>query len=121
MAAPPTFMHINFEGNLTGAIKAPVTEVATFYFNDLPENYTKGVHDFIGYCVRERPDMDFHGYATGSTHEVVEKDGVKGRAGVLIVGWDSIEQHQQFRMLPVFQQNAQMMRQHAPVIEMHHA
>lgn len=113
-------MHVDFEGDPAGALKAPVTEIATFYFNDIAQDYTKGVHDFISLCLKDQSGMNFHGYATGPTHEVMEKDGVKGKAGVLIIGWDSVEQHMEFRKLEVFQKNSQMMRQSAPAIEVHH-
>lgn len=122
MAGPPSFMHIDFEGNLAAAFKAPVTEVATFYYNEQPANWAKGVHDFIDLCVENAPpNLKLHGYATGTTYENdMERDGLKGRAGVLVIGWESVEQHMEFRKMKVFQENAQMMRQQAGAIEAHH-
>ena len=121
MAAPPAFMHIDFEGSLSDALKAPVTELATFYFQDgTPDDYKKNVHDFIQLCIKETPNTKVYGYATGITHEVIERDGVKGKGGVLAVGWDSVEQHMEFRKTEVFQNNAGTMRQGAGGIEVHH-
>lgn len=121
MAGPPSFLHVDFEGDLRAALDAPVTELATFYFqNDTPQNYTKGVHDFIQLCVKESPEQKVYGYATGTSHEEVEREGVKGKAGVLAVGWQSVEQHMEFRKTEVFQKNAPGMRQGAGSIEVHH-
>lgn len=121
MAARPTFAHIDFEGDLAGALKAPVTEVATFYFQGgTPENYLQGVKDFINLCVKETPDQKLYGFATGITQEELERDGVKGRSGVLVVGWESVESHMEFRKTKVFQENRESMRQGAGAIEVHH-
>lgn len=121
IAGPPSFMHIDFDGDLAGALKAPVTEVATFYFQGgVPEGYTQKVKDFIELCIKETPDQKVYGYATGVTSEEVEKDGVKGTGGVLVLGWESVEQHMEFRKTEVFQNNAGSMRQGAQGIEVHH-
>lgn len=121
MAGPPAFKHVDFDGDLVGATKAPVTEVATFHFHGTtPENYTKGVQDFIQLCISKSPNQKVHGYATGVTHEEIEREGVKGKGGVLVIGWDSVEQHMEFRQTDVFQQNRESMRQGAGAIEVHH-
>lgn len=122
MAGPPSFMHVDFEGDLASALKAPVTEVATFYFQDsTPQGYTENVHEFIKTCLAAGPKQKVYGYATGTSHEVVEREGVKGKAGVLVIGWDSVEDHMEFRKTEVFQREAPNMRQGAGSIEVHHS
>lgn len=121
MAGPPQFMHIPFEGDLSAACSAPVTELATFYFDGTPPaNYARGVHDFIQTCVDAKPAQKLYGYATGVCEEEVEREGVRGKAGVLVVGWESVEAHMEFRKNEVFVKNAPGMRQGAGSIEVHH-
>jgi hypothetical protein len=33
------------------------------------------------------------GWAFGTTHEVIERDGVRGKGNMLMVGWETVEAH----------------------------
>ncbi len=71
------------------ATSQPVTEVATFYFDGAPpEDAVESVTKFIDVCQKES-GQTVAGWAYGITHEEIEKDGVKGKGGVLLIGWES--------------------------------
>ena len=82
MAGPPSFAHVDFDTDgLASALKAPVTEVATFYFNEKPPDaYLPGVVEFVKACAADAGTGNGPTrYALGTTHELIEKDGVKGQ------------------------------------------
>jgi hypothetical protein len=56
----------------------------------------------------------------GVTHEEIEKDSVKGKGAVLLIGWQSRQEHMDFREKETFKKNIQLLRQNAKGIEMHH-
>lgn len=88
-------MHVDFqpEGGVAAALSAKMTQVATFYFDGAPPATAfDGAKTLITRLI-EREDVNVTGWAYGTTHEVVEKEGVRGRANVLVMGWESVEAH----------------------------
>ena len=85
-------MHADFqpEGALNKAFAAPVTEFATFYFDGEP---AAGYIDDVMKCasIIENEAEGYLGGAVGITYETVEHEGVKGKAAVLAIGWQSRE------------------------------
>lgn len=117
-----SLIHVDFqpEGGATKAMGAPVTEVATFHFDGAPpDDAYDSCKKFIEICEKEA-EQKVYGWSYGITHEEIEKDGVKGKGAVLLIGWDSREDHMAFRETDVFKQNIQLLRQTAKGIEMHH-
>ena len=126
MSGNATIHHVDFEpsaGALTKAFSSPVTEIATFYCDSEPipdwmSNAAKAA-EWLG----EQPAEA--GYVGGSaawgiTHEVVEREGVKGKAAVIAIGWTSREAHMAFRGTETFRENIGLLRGEARGIEMHH-
>lgn len=122
-----SLIHADLEpsGELQKAISAPVTEVATFYFGSdgAPEGYLEGVEKFKKIMEKEKSD----GYIAGAIGLTVEdnvkspaKEDVEGKAAVLIIGWESVEKHMQFRETATFKDNIHYLRNGAKDIEMHH-
>jgi hypothetical protein len=105
-------------GGLKAAMSAPVTEVATFYFDGgPPDDAYESCEKFIKACEN---DAKVHGWAYGITQEEIEREGVKGIGAVLAIGWDSVDAHMDFRTTQVFKDNIGLLRQTAKKIEMHH-
>jgi len=68
------------------------TEVATFHFDDAPpSDYIEGVIR-LGKMLEEKAD-GFLGLAVGITHEDIEREGVRGKASVASIGWESVDKH----------------------------
>lgn len=87
-------VHVDFrpEGGVSVALSAPVTEVATFYYNDAPpETAFEGAKTLIE--ALKKDGVNILGWAFGTTHEVIERDGVRGKGNVLVVGWETVEAH----------------------------
>jgi len=123
MAGPPHLVHVDFspDGGVSRALSAPVTEVATFYWsNGPPENALQSAREFLELCEKEEPDSGITGWAYGTTHEEIEKEGVKGKGAVLLIGWPDVETHMEFRKKEVFQKNRPMLAQGCEQIEVHH-
>lgn len=108
------------EGGLKAAMNAPVTEVATFYFDGKPpDDAYESAKKFIETCEKEA-EGKVSGWAYGITQEEIEKDGVKGYGAVLCIGWESVDAHMEFRKTEVFKENIHLLRQTSKGIEMHH-
>ena len=120
VSGPPQLIHVDFNspGSLSKALSAPITEIATFYFDgEPPSDYGSGVEkaeQWIG-------DGDgYLGSAWGTTYEEVEREGVKGKAAVVVIGWQSYEKHMAFRAREDFREKIGMLRGGSKAIEMHH-
>ncbi|KAK5172992.1 uncharacterized protein LTR77_003114 [Saxophila tyrrhenica] len=114
--------HIDFqpEGGATRAMSAPVTEVVTFYFEGgPPDDSFESCKKFLETCEKES-QQKVYGWAYGTTYEEIEKDGVKGKGAVLLIGWESRQEHMDFRETDTFKNNIHLLRQTAKGIEMHH-
>ncbi|KAK4555186.1 hypothetical protein LTR86_007482 [Recurvomyces mirabilis] len=88
-------VHIDFHGDVLKTFEAPVTEIATLYFDGAPpENYYEGAEE----CCKAWTKAAYgpSDWALGTTYEDVENDGVQGKAVVLCLGWKSKEQHEVF-------------------------
>lgn len=116
------FCHVDFtpEGSLNQAFSAPVTEIAVFGFEGgPPEDYLDSVDQLREILDEEKPD-GYLGMSAGITYEEIEKDGVKGKAAVAVLGWQSIEVHLAFRKKEAFSKNIHLLRSSAKSIDMKH-
>lgn len=100
---PPTLFHADLEpaGDVLKAFNAPVTEFATFYFgSEPPEGYLDGVHKFREAADKQNVD-GLHASAVGLTYEEIEREGVKGKGAVLVVGYVELKssRHRACRVL----------------------
>lgn len=104
-------LHVDFEPSNTftkATISAPVTEVATFYFDPsssaTPEANVLKFRDIVNAAGKEIDG--FWGAAAGVSHESDVKslstEGVSGTAVVLVLGWESVEKHMAFRYVFFF-------------------
>lgn len=118
VSGPAGMLHVDFEPSDTftkATISAPVTEVATFYFDPssssatatTPEANVLKFRDVVNAAGKEIDG--FWGAAAGVSHESDVKslstEGVSGTAVVLVLGWESVEKHMAFRyvfFLPFF-------------------
>jgi len=120
IAGGAQLIHVDFQpaSALTKALSAPVTEIATFYHNGAPSD------SYVEDALKIEPVLakadGYLGAALGVTYEEVEREGVKGKAAVLVVGWQSKEAHMAFRETESFRENIGMLRGEAKGIEMHH-
>lgn len=105
-------LHVDFEPSDTftkATTSAPVTEVATFYFDPsstatTPEANVLKFRDIVNAAGKEIDG--FWGAAAGVSHETDVKslstEGVSGTAVVLVLGWESVEKHMAFRYVFFF-------------------
>lgn len=122
MAGPADIAHVDFgpDGEaLSKALSAPVTEIATLYYEGQPGANWSGDMVKVGEVI-EKAAEGFLGAAYGVTHEEVEYQGVKGKAAMLAVGWTSVEAHQKFHETETFRENIGLVRGEAKGVEMHH-
>lgn len=107
VSGPAGMLHVDFEPSDTftkATASAPVTEVATFYFDPssattTPEANVLKFRDVVNAAGKEIDG--FWGAAAGVSHETDVKslstEGVSGTAVVLVLGWESVEKHMAFR------------------------
>jgi hypothetical protein len=101
--------HIDFEPHeqVQKAMAAPVTEIATFYFDDEPpDGYVGRCQDFLGAARSSEEEGGARpvACAVGVTHEKIEFEDVRGNAVVLMVGWESLEGHRALRDRRVYEE-----------------
>ena len=116
------FAHADFkpEGSLNKTFSAPVTEIAVFGFEgNPPEGYIDEVTKF-GKILDEEKFEGYLGSSIGVTYEDLERDGVKGKAAVLAIGWQSVDVHMAFRESQTFKDNIHLLRSSAKSIDMNH-
>jgi len=119
---PLVFCHADFkpEGSLSKTFSAPVTEMAIFYFEGgPPSDYLEGVDKLQKIFDEDKPE-GYLGASAGITYEELEKDGVKGKAAVVMIGWQSVDVHMAFRNTQSFKDNIHLLRASAKKIEMNH-
>lgn len=122
MSSGADLTHVDFQPSpsiLHNALSAPVTELATFYFDSQPNS------DWLANAAKaadwlRKDAKGFLDIAYGITHETVEYQGVKGKAAVIAVGWESKEAHMAFRETGTFKENIGLLRGDSKAIEMHH-
>lgn len=113
VSGPAGMLHVDFEPSNTftkATTSAPVTEVATFYFDPSssattsPEANVLKFRDVVNAAGKEIDG--FWGAAAGVSHETDVKslstEGVSGTAVVLVLGWESVEKHMAFRYVFFF-------------------
>lgn len=112
VSGPAGMLHVDFEPSNTftkATISAPVTEVATFYFDPsstatTPEANVLKFRDVVNAAGKEIDG--FWGAAAGVSYESDVKslstEGVSGTALVLVLGWESVEKHMAFRYVFLF-------------------
>ena len=118
----PSIAHADLEpaGAVSKALAAPVTEVATFYFDSAPPgDALDNAHKFVK-MVEDGHTEGYLGAAVGVTHEEIEREGVKGKGLVIAIGWASVDAHMKFRETETFKENIDLLRTGAKEIEMHH-
>ncbi|EME42047.1 hypothetical protein DOTSEDRAFT_72969 [Dothistroma septosporum NZE10] len=106
-SGPGYMHHTDFEpyDQLAKAVSCPITEIATFYFDDEPpDGYLKRFRKFCEAAMKEEGPRPLAA-AAGITHEEVEHEDVKGNAVVFVAGWNSIEAHGRFRESEVFRKH----------------
>lgn len=117
-----TVQHQDFkpEGGLNASMSAPVTEVATFYFDGAPpDDAYESCKSFIEICEKEG-NAKIYGWSYGITQEEIEREGVKGYGAVLTIGWENVQAHMDFRTTQCFKDHISKLRQTSKKIEMHH-
>lgn len=125
VSGPPSIFHVDFcpSGGLTHALSAPVTEKAVFYFEsdsgDAAEDWAVSVQEWMAKVQTEGADSA-KGFAAGLSHEEMEGEGGKGKIGVIVIGWPSVEEHMAFRETSVFKDNVGMLRKGVKGAEMRH-
>lgn len=119
---PLMFVHADFkpDGSLNKTFSAPVTEMAVFYFEGgPPSDYLEGVEKLNKLFDEQKPE-GFLSLSAGITYEEVEKDGIKGKAAVLTIGWQSVDQHMAFRNTQMFKDNIHLLRSTSKKIQVNH-
>lgn len=114
-------MHVDFDSSITGPCSAPYTEVVFYYVPAISEEFEKAWRNFIKLSSADNP-KGLHSETSGWMREEVEHEnlgkGVKGRAYVAILGWDSPEHHMRYRETEAFKKNIQEPRKHAKGVQM---
>ncbi|EME40356.1 hypothetical protein DOTSEDRAFT_66151 [Dothistroma septosporum NZE10] len=118
----PSIAHAELkpDGALSKALAAPVTEVATFYFDSAPPGDALDNAQKFAKMVEDGKAQGVLGAAVGITHEEIEREGVKGKGLVIAIGWTSVDAHMKFRETETFKENINLLRNGAKKIEMHH-
>jgi hypothetical protein len=100
---------------------APVTEISTFFFGDGAPGA-----EWLGDAAKsaelmgkeDQASSGFVGLAYGITHEEISsREGVKGKAGVVMVGWKSEEARAAFRETQTFGEWFGLLKGEAKAIE----
>ncbi|QIX00863.1 hypothetical protein AMS68_006380 [Peltaster fructicola] len=102
ITGPPQITHVEFKpaGALHETLSASVTEIATFYFDsEVPAEYGNGIDEWSA-VADQIPNAK--SIAWGATYESIEKDDVRGKAAVVLIGWASVEDHLTFRESRIF-------------------
>lgn len=115
-------VHVDFrpESGVSTALSAPVTEVATFHYEKgPPERAFDGARTLLE--ALKKDGVKVLGWAFGMTHEVIERDDVRGQGNVLVVGWESVEAHAQSHSTQALRANIHLLTTpEVKAVEMHH-
>jgi heme-degrading monooxygenase HmoA len=105
------FHHVDFQplGSLAKVVGAHVTEITTFFFGD-GSPAEDWLYD-VAQVVRSMGGEDslrwygLTGLAFGITHEELSsREGVEGKAGIVVMGWESEAARKTFRETRVFEE-----------------
>jgi hypothetical protein len=116
LVAKPVIYNVPASDDLTKITHAPVTEIyERFYLEADAEEKGPALlaasEDFNKSLVTQKGT---HGAQTGWSHEVIEKDGEKGKALTLLAGWDSVEAHSAARETTLFADTIHLLKEPAP-------
>jgi hypothetical protein len=104
----PQLVHFELESpsDLTAAVSAPVTEIATVFLLDKTESFDNNMNSFAR--ILDEHAEGFLGCARSWILEDVQHEslgaGVKGKAYILAIGWSSISAHLAFKKTSAFEQ-----------------
>lgn len=100
--------HVDFRSSVIGPCNAPFTEVLFYYMLQVSKEFESAWDTFISNTAASMP-QGMHSTASGWIREEAEHEslgaGVKGRAFVALVGWESVEDHENFRNTAAFKTN----------------
>ncbi|KAG9636417.1 hypothetical protein KCU98_g17137, partial [Aureobasidium melanogenum] len=119
----PQLVHFELKspGDLTTAISAPVTELATLFLPEKVSSFDDNLGSFTKILAEHA--KGFVGCAFSWIMEEVEHksfgSGVKGRACILAIGWSSISAHTTFKETSAFKKGLELFKD-ATGSEIHH-
>lgn len=114
--------HVDFEPAIGrhAVLPAPVTEMTTFLFDDAsPSDYLDGAATFAQHC-NEVKVGGFINLVAGVTYQGLEREGVTGKAAIVLIGWMSVEDHTKFRETQVYKDHIYLLHRDAKMVETHH-
>ncbi len=114
--------HVDFEpaSKRRTVLSAPVTEMATFFFDDEPPaDYLEGAATFAQQCLETKVD-GFVDLVAGITYQDLVREDIKGKAALVLIGWTSIDAHMKFRETQVHKDHIHLLRRDAKKTEVHH-
>lgn len=117
----PKIVHVDFQppSGLTPVLSAPVTEIVTYFFSNAPpSNPGDGINKLLT-AVREE-GYGLLGWVYGTTYEEMEHEGTVGRAGMVALGWESVEEHVRARESKAFRERSGGFSSTAVGYEVHH-
>jgi heme-degrading monooxygenase HmoA len=117
------YHHVDFQpaSSLSKAVNAPVTGITTFYCDGVPgANWLSDAAKAAELMGKASADSGFLGLAYGITHEEISHEGVKGKAAVIFVGWQSEQARAAFRETPTFKECLGLLKGEAKAIKVIH-
>ena len=123
LGGSPQLVHVELKSpsDLTAAISAPVTELATLFLPKKMSSFDDNMSSFSKILTEHAEG--FLGCAYSWIIEDVEHEsfgpGIKGRACLLAIGWSSVTAHATFKKTVAFQENLELF-QDARASEIHH-
>lgn len=119
----PQLVHFELESpsDLTAAVSAPVTEIATVFLLEKTESFDDNLSSFAKIVVEHAEGA--LGCARSWILEDVQHEslgeGVNGRACLLAIGWSSISAHLAFKKTSAFAKGLELLKD-ARGSEIHH-
>lgn len=97
---------------------SPITEVLTCYFEKEDDGFQSKVDQLIK-AISENAE-GFKAASGGWVIEDVEYEGKKGKAYFMVLGWESVEAHMNFRETQAFKDNIHLLKEGPLGMEVHH-
>ncbi|TKA69430.1 hypothetical protein B0A55_07630 [Friedmanniomyces simplex] len=109
--SPYTPYHVDFRPftAFMRATEAPVTEVATFYFDGSAPTAVLDRFTRFREVLSKQQVSGVLGAAAGLTHEELDSEGVRGTAAVLVIGWESVDAHLAFQKTQLFKDSVHLL------------
>ncbi|TKA76345.1 hypothetical protein B0A55_03729 [Friedmanniomyces simplex] len=110
-AGPCTPYHVDFRPftAFVRATEAPVTEVATFYFDGPAPFAVLDRFTRFREVLSKQQVSGVLGAAAGLTHEELDSEGARGTAAVLVIGWESVDAHLAFQKTQLFKDSVHLL------------